>query len=90
MDIFSTSIQRKSRRVAAIAISNNLAVRQNKLQKLEDALRETWETEETWDTGDTWDIGLTGSTVLRHDHLTESKMGKTVTVKRFKKVFKKL
>ena len=72
MDIFSTNIQHKSRRVAAIAILDNIAVRQNKLQKLEDALRETGDTEETWDTGDTWDIGLTGSTVLRHD-LTEIK-----------------
>ena len=35
----------------------------NKLQKLEDALRET---------GETGDTGLTGSTVLRH-YLTEIK-----------------
>ena len=50
-NIFSTNIQHKVV-VAAIAISNNLAVRQNKLQKLEDALRETGETEETGDTGE--------------------------------------
>ena len=50
----------------------------NKLQKLEDALRETGETGQTGETGDTGgtgekgDTGLTGSTVLRHD-LTEIK-----------------
>ena len=73
MDIFSTNIQHKSRKVAAIAILNNLAVRQNKLQKLEDALRDTWETEETGDTGGKGDTGLTGSTVLRHE--IKPKMG---------------
>ena len=45
----------------------------NKLQKLEDALRETGETGDTWEKGETGgtgekgDTGLTGSTVLRHE-----------------------
>ena len=46
----------------------------NKLQKLEDVLRETWETGDTgdtWDTGETGDTGLTTSTVKHY--LTEIK-----------------
>ena len=42
----------------------------NKLQKLEDALRETgdtWDTGDTEENGDTEDTRLTGLTVLRHE-----------------------
>ena len=57
----------------------------NKLQKLEDALRETGETGETWETGQTGetgdtggtgekgDTGLTGSTVLMKHEIKPKK-----------------
>ena len=65
----------------------------NKLQKLEDALRETGdtgdtcETEQTGDTGDkgkkwdTGDPGLTGSKVLRHE--IKPKMGEISNSEKF-------
>ena len=52
-----------------IIISVRTSLCNNKLQKLEDALRETGE---TGDTGGKGDTGLTWSTVLRH-YLTETK-----------------
>ena len=59
------------REQAAAVINHEKNIEEEKkLQKLEDALRETGETGDTWEkgeTGGTGDTGLTGSTVLRHE-----------------------